>query len=491
MTGYGLGNLAFLPSPSGGADAVCPGAPVKAVCIYLSLLCALAGVASGQVPWEFMPYRVEVQLALQTDRFSRLSEQAVHRLVTEELDRLIGGAWSYEIKTAEGKLRQSVLDGQPPATEIWPSHWSALEAPDKVILLGICSSRPRGVLARAIELDVRSQSWGSIAERWAESPRFLAQAVFEAIWAAFSPSAQIESLDLETKEAILRFRAGALVPRDPSCRWASPESIFRIFLRYNDRSGKPRRIQSIPFTYFAISELRGATVAAKLHTGLRTPLSARRRGRIEQLVIAVKPTEKPTRLLLRDQRQPDRRLAGYSIYAQGPGNKATEFLGNTDAEGSLEIRTLHNSLAILWVKHGQVPLARLPIVAGLEPEVTALIAGDEERLEAEAMILGLQDELVDLVTRRQILTARIRRHLDNREYDRARSLLEELRRLQTPDDFRRYLALNRKRLVARDPVAQKRIDQMFTKIEELIRAYLKSEAIEELAREIRQVASSG
>ena len=45
-------------------------------------------------------------------------------------------------------------------------------------------------------------------------------------------------------------------------------------------------------------------------------------------------------------------------------------------------------------------LARLPLVPGLEPRMTAELRGDDRRLDAEGFLVGIEQELFDLAGRR-------------------------------------------------------------------------------------------
>ena len=450
------------------------------------LLLLLCWPAKAQGVWDLLPYRVELWVAVPSgEPWAQpvLNECLQH--LQEDVDRWIGPVWNYELRLVEPKIAARLVRGEPWSREVWPEHWTQVEHPDKAIVVTLTRDDLGFFHLSAQELDLRSQSWGPKIVRQIGGSHLLAEGLFEAVCEAFCPIARLVSLDLEAKTAQLRVRGGGLELPTASLRLNFPGQVYRIFVRYNDRLGRATRIQDIPFSYLLAEKTEGAVISAKLISAFRSPLSARRRGRVEQLLVATRAYLPATRLVCRDRAEPDRPLRAYWVYRQSVEGKETTLVGTTDDNGSILVPNTGEGLIVLWVKNGQVPLARLPVVPGAEEEVVAHLPRDDERLEAEAFVLGLQEELLDLVTRRQILLTRAEWYLRAGQRDRARQMLEELRSLQTLDDFRRYLLLNRKRLIASDPLAQKRIDQMFSKTEELLRAYLDPQPIETLAAKLR------
>lgn len=453
----------------------------------LVLTCLGSRYAPAQTVWELQPYRVEIWLAVdpQLPGASKLRQELL-RAVDEDLDRLVGDVWQWEIRAVESPSLGRLLADAEWGKDLWPQHWVGLEHPDKAIVLSVARSGEGFLRAAARELDLRSQSWGPPVRRTMYTKEAVLRGAFELLWEAFCPVARLNSLDLERQEAQLRLRAGGLFLRDSSLSLCPEGQVFRIFIRYNDRTGRATRIVEVPFSYMYVHSSDETQLAAKLISGLRSPLSARRRGRIEQLFVATKPAVAETRLLLRDRRQPDRPLVAYGVFAQEVGGSQLRYLGQTDADGAFVIPLAGSSLQVLWIKNGQVPLARLPLAIGTLPSVVAEIPSDDERLEAEGILMGVQQELLEVVTRRQLLMVRIRRLLELGQAERARQLFDELQSLRSRDDLRRYLITQRKRSVAREPATQKRIDQMFAKTEELLNVYLDPAPINELAAKLRR-----
>ena len=114
------------------------------------------------------------------------------------------------------------------------------------------------------------------------------------------------------------------------------------------------------------------------------------------------------------RQQPDQPLVGYEVYSRPPEDEqSTELIGRTDWRGELWIeRDARQPIQLLFVRNGQQLLGKLPLVPGDQPLLVAPLRDDELRLEAEGFLLGVQENLVDLVARREVLAVRIRREIE-------------------------------------------------------------------------------
>ena len=159
-------------------------------------------------------------------------------------------------------------------------------------------------------------------------------------------------------------------------------------------------------------------------------------------------------------------------------------LGRTDAAGAIRVPAASDPLRVLLIKNGGVLLARLPIVPGLVPELTAEIPDDDPRLEAEGFITGMRENLVDLVTRRQILFVRARKHIEAGELDKAAELVDELRGLQTRTEFLRDLDRRQEKLDTDNIRGGKKIDKLFADLRTLLERFLDPAPIEKISRDL-------
>jgi hypothetical protein len=130
-------------------------------------------------------------------------------------------------------------------------------------------------------------------------------------------------------------------------------------------------------------------------------------------------------------------------------------------------------------------------VPGLEPRVTAEIANDDYRLQAEGFITGFQEELVDLVAHREMLLKGARAKIEAGQFDKVGEMLQELERLPTGKIFLMKLAEEKKRLATKDPVVQQKIDKLFADTQQLIVKHLNEKGAEELAQDLRDAKKGG
>lgn len=294
----------------------------------------------------------------------------------------------------------------------------------------------------------------------------------------------------------MRLKAAALPFRDKELALVAHGTVFRPVIRFDDREGNPRRLLAVPWSFCTVREVRPDLLVCRLHTGVRSPLSGRRRGRVQQLALAVVPPRKPSVLVLQSRSEPKTPLAGYDVFAQPPNSKTAVPLGRTDWRGRVTVPPTgkENPLWVLLVRNGGEPLAQLPMVPGMEPELIARIANDDQRLEAEGFITGLQEEMVDLVTRREVLLIRTRARIeeakfDEAKFDEARDLIDELRGLPTAAEFALMLKEQRKKVRSADAKVQAKIDALFVDTQKLLRQHLDPDAIEAVWQELRKARS--
>jgi len=487
-----------------------PWSLAQTLLLAATLLCLSAAPAGAQqTVWELSPYRVHLILAtapapeLTREFRADLSEGLLGRV-----HALVGAPWETSIAEARPALRRALVrhietvtadavkeevrkelageDKSPGEAESSPGQEPFdFEKIDKVILL-VVAPGPAGYRVTARELDVRTRQWNAAVSVPVWQSGKLRDAAFRAVWQAFSPLAEIVSV--EKNVVTLRLRATGLQQEaagDMSVVAVAPGDVFQPIIRHNDRYGKLRGANPVPWTFLTVEQVGRKGLTCRLHTGLRTPLSGRRRGRYEQLALAVVPTDKSTKLILQSRTEPDQVLPGYDVYSHPPDSKTTELVGRTDREGSVVVGPSEHTLRVLLVKHGDEFLARLPLVPGMQAQETAQIANDDQRLEAEGFITGLQEELVDLVTRREVLLAQVAKRMEKKEFDEAAKLVRQLRGLESREDFDLYLLEEQKKVFSSDRLIQAKIDQMFRKTRELVNEYLDPAVIDQLDRQVR------
>lgn len=444
---------------------------------------ALAGAAGhAQSVWQLTPYRVRILLALgPAPELNEAFGQSLARRLAARAESTVGAPWDLSVDLASPQLAAEALaDLENVPLERIPSDASALE---KVILLAIRPCDGHYELA-ARELDLRTQTWNSVVRLPVYQYAKLGSAALNAAVRAFAPLGQVE--DVAGKQVKLRLRASALPTRDPDLHLVEAGDAFVPIIRQNDREGKIRTIRQVVWTYLTVEKLSPREVECRMVSGMRTPIAARRSGRVEQLALAVVPSQRPTRLVLQDRTDVKQVLPGYDVFLLDADGKPSARLGRTDRAGSIEIPPGEARVRVLLIRNGDEPLARIPIVPGLLPVVEAPVPRDDRRLEAEGFVAGLQEELVDLVTRRQILVTRAETFLDEGKPDAARKVVEQLLALKTKTDFADMIDQKQKGIYTEDPGVQAKIDALFADTRKLLDKHLDPAPVDEVVRRLRE-----
>lgn len=150
-----------------------------------------------------------------------------------------------------------------------------------------------------------------------------------------------------------------------------------------------------------------------------------------------------------------------------------------------EIIPLNYPLRQIYIKSGDSVLAKLPMVAGLRPIETAELPDDSRRLQAEAFVRGFQGEILDLIGLRNLLAARIKIYLTEKEPKKADVALADLRRLKNYNEMADELStIQRKMLDESDESvprsAKIRIDRMFQTTRDMLQKYLQDDLVAEM-----------
>ena len=256
-------------------------------------------------------------------------------------------------------------------------------------------------------------------------------------------------------------------------------------MRYEQRDGSARSIRHLPWSYLATTELVQPVVHCRMYSGLRSALSGRRRGRVRQLALAVKPNGRSTRVELFDRTKPDVPLEGYEVYGYGPDSPETTLLGYTDRLGGITVAPGGHALRLLIFKNGGEFLARLPLIPGLEPVARAPVANDDQRLQIEGFIDGLQKEVIEVVTRREVYMHIIRARLEAGEKEKATELLQRLLDLPSRDTYLARLRARERLVFTNDDRVQRKVQQLFADTRELLNRYLDPAPVDKVATEVR------
>lgn len=493
---------------------------LRALGVAAALLLGGRPVAA-QTTWELTRY--EIPLVLAIEESPRLTPHAVERLkrgLIERVDSSVGAAWNLQLAETPPALTAKALNNIDAVTleDLPEPMWTDA---DKVILLTLRELHGE-IVASARELDVRTRFWGAAVRRSIVQSATLADEVFRTLWLAFNPLAQIE--EVEGKAATLRLRAAALGPVDPTLTQAYLKQPWRAVIRYSDRDGRLRKTKYVDWTWLLTDSVEGPLVRCSVYSGMRSPLSERRRGRIEKLALAVRPPRQPTRLELVDGKDKNKRFAGYDILTYSPDNKATTKLGRTDRQGGIVIPpaeevavvatptattsaaapgdaapsdaapgaaappAAYQPLRIVLVMSSSAAMARVPVLPGVDAVLQAEVPDDRQRLEVEGFITGIQEQLVDTVSKRSFLLARATESIAKSDRPGAQSALEEARKLKSRQAFTYELQQEQQKLGTLDPRTQKRVEKLINDTRQAIARFLDQAEFDKVEQSYRMMS---
>ncbi len=297
-----------------------------------------------------------------------------------------------------------------------------------------------------------------------------------------APLARLELDPNDEHRVVLQLRGAGLPQPATATPWAEPGQIFLPILRRTTREGEvvDDGIQVVPWTYVQATEVDGGQVAGQLLSGTRRPLGVRRRGRVEQLAIALHPELDGTTVRLHSRTRPDKPLVGYQVFAQMPGEEEIQPVGVSDAGGCIVVPKGPVPTVMLYIKSGNQVLARLPVVPGAQRLVDVPLPDDDVHQQAQARLAALREELIDVVAQRNILMLRIEQKIDAGQLDQAAELLETLDDLPGRAQFNQNLEREARLHHSDDPQVQRRIDRLFAATQQVLGQYLDARPINDL-----------
>ena len=352
-----------------------------------------------------------------------------------------------------------------------------------------------GYTVRTRELDTFTRHWGALVEFTASDQTILSNRIYESVATAFMPLTRIERVT-KNDDVFVRLRAVALakefagvdengeailVPNELSPTWVRDDDILLpVVRRLDKKTGEVSKISVIEWTYLLIKQNMTTTLRCNYETSQYAPLAGRSGRFIQKMALVIRPPQSATRLTLisRDRDNP-RRLQGLEIYSRRPGQDrelASELLGKTDWKGSIDIPPIDSGIRLIYVKNGQRALAELPVIPGLYEHLVAKMPDDKSRLFAEGVVRGLQGELVDLLTRRNMLKTRIEIAFEKGNTKEAFAIFDDqYNELPDAEEFRLRLSRTKQRLLSRgkpDNRQREKIGAMFVPLEEMVKRFV-------------------
>lgn len=464
------------------------------------LLAAVAGLsiprqAAAQAAWEFSPYDMKVCVAFSNEpEFTPEFAAQTRNVLAVRADSVFFAAWKLTASRANSAVAGMMFTHWDKSTfEDVKAGDAKLVEGDKLYLLVV--TRDRGdYLVRGRELDLHTRVMGPAVERRCGALPGVPLACWDLIAGSFVPMAKIETI--QEKDVTARVRAGGLITDPASPALIQPGDALRVVIRRNDRNGEPVKngIQPVAWTVLSVQSRNGSLLECKVSSGYRTPIPQRANVRMDRLAIVSRPHLPTTRVILQSRGKDPHPLSGYEVYVKGIDEKPTQLLGVTDWRGAIEIPRGDLLVRTLYVKNGNQLLARLPLVPGDQREAVATTIEDDFRLQIEGYVLALQGRVTDLVARREILAARIRKQIKEGKLQEAENLVKEYGQLESREDFIKELDSRQGEIADNESklenVTKLRINKMVGEARNLLlNKYLNPDTKNILAKEVEDAKS--
>jgi len=451
-------------------------------------------------PLEFLPYRVTCLVAHDPNDVSSAASAA--RLAYELpqwVARGVGGRWTLATTLLEAP-EWAVRGGLHQLTPDEPGNFQKAESADTIYHVVV----RRDVNRFCVDLRAWEPLFGHLSPVRTVATldvRELAAETFTAMQELFRPRAQWERQDDQTVR--LRIQAGALSAGDSPFPVARPAEVFAPWMVFRNREREIQKVQELPWTFFVLSQAEDGRGTGQLVSGLRSPLGAKPRGRIELVAVAIRPQWADTDLQVAALSKPPRPLPAHRVEVtpvqlgdapQAVAEPPAAWL--TDREGHVRLpREAEPRLQWLRVTSGDLLLAKVPLMPGAVAAARLELPDDSLRLLAEGQLKILQADLVSVVAQRSAFMAAARSEAKKQNWENAKRCLRQLDALPSAQSFREQVSAVRVPAVAearqrRDRVAEQRINRLCNETEELIQRYLVNDKVKELKEELADLEAA-
>ena len=333
----------------------------------------------------------------------------------------------------------------------------------------------------------------------------------------FRPLVQIEAAD--PVSARIRTMGSEYVSADPGFSQVDKGTMFIPLFRYLDRNRVVQRIQFLPWTYLTAEELERHRANCRVDTGVKTPLGAFRRRRMELRALRINPELDQSTLTLVPRRNHSKPLVGYlvAVYNDPPppppekgeenkeeaeGEKAEEEREKPDVYRSNRLGQVtipvdpEDALQWVFIRSGTALLAKFPMVAGTDANLIVECPDDTIRLDVEGQIALLQSRLVDTIAKREMVKAMIRNRMKKDEWEKVEESVDELKSLPGFDDFKKMVTSIQypaeKRAQARkDRISESRIKKLGSEVLKIASIHLDQKKIDDLVEEVLEQRPGG
>ena len=334
----------------------------------------------------------------------------------------------------------------------------------------------------------------------------------------FRPLVQIEAAD--PVSARIRTMGSEYVSADPGFSQVDKGSMFIPLFRYLDRNRVVQRIQFLPWTYLTAEELERHRANCRVDTGVKTPLGAFRRRRMELRALRINPELDESTLTLVPRRNHSKPLVGYlvAVYNDPPppppekdeekkeeaeGEKPEEEREKPDVYRSNRLGQVtipvdpEDALQWVFIRSGTALLAKFPMVAGTDANLIVECPDDTIRLDVEGQIALLQSRLVDTIAKREMVKAMIRNRMKkDDQWDKVEESVNELKSLPGFEDFKKMVTAiqypaEKRAQARRDRISESRIKKLGSEVLKIASIHLDEKKIDDLVAEVQEQRPGG
>ncbi len=463
------------------------GALVGVAIVASMAVASVPARAAEDKSWANSPYRVQLQIAVDSSRAPGLiSLERLARNLEREIRNLIYPLWKMEVVRHEG-AEGAKLFAQ--FSELEQHDENFADNFDKQIFL-TAQVVPTGLLIACRERDSLTGRWTPPLERLVRQELLLSQHCFALICETFAPLAKVQVDPKDTQHVLLDMKGAELGRSSAEELFVFKDAVYQPLLVRMKRGNTPTagQVVTIPWTYLTVQEQLAGSWKSIVYSGTRRPFGGRSRAGIETMALAIKPSLPTTRVRFHASHDDSLGLSGYEVFQKKPGESQFTPLAITDATGSIVVQRGGFPVKMLALRSDTELLAQLPVVPGAVAKVEVPIPDDMARLLVQESLTSFKEQLIDVVARRNILIARTRDFLEKGDRTQARKLLDELNELPTRANMNQLLENVERNLNYRseNPRVQAKIDMLFAESRKLLSNFLSTREILELEVEVNQ-----
>jgi hypothetical protein len=458
------------------------------------------------VPLERRPYDIRLLVAYDSQSFDGPTQEANLREIRQTGLRCLGDLWSLKVSSISWLGPVSENGIKRLSRTVVEQHYPD-ETPD-IWFVAAVETRPVGlrVTVRSWQPEVQSETDPESIDLI--DSRDLAVSLIRLCYSLFRPMGIVEQV--EDRSVRIRLRAGELSTPDPSFIQLAEDDVLVPMLAYRNKDKIIEKRQTIPWTYVTVDRVEGSTVQGTVQSGLRLSMGGKKRGRIDTLVVAVRPQHDATRISLLTQTRPPVPLVAHRLEVRTRSviprpteehpeiDPAATMLSDemTDRRGMAVVtRDSENPLVWLFAFSGQHLLAKVPCVPGLVVDLRLEVPDDATRLAAEADLQMLQGEVIDAVALRNTAIATIRAAAKKDDWKTVNHKLELLKEQKSVDTLLDRLTAVRVAGTAaakanKDKTAEARIRRMCDESAALINAHLANDKVRLLTEEMEALQNA-